>query len=474
MTRHFGFLLVRPTQPPCSRSSGVGASTFRAQVREQISFPQWQSTIEAVTSTCLRASLRGNPAGLVHGGVYADLLRGGGGRDVEEAKMTTLIDRVPKAKPGRTLRNAGSVLSACVAVLLAATLATAQLPVVDLSDRPLETLIPPEFEGGFFNRIGAMVIRDDGLWVLDTGQRRVFRFDTEGRLVVAFGRQGNGPGELLWPSAMRVDSVVTIPDMRQVRVSRFTLDGEHLETRRVSGPVVPSGGLAVLRNGVTVYATAVRYTMGSGGPGSDPYGHVTVGFTGSNRSDTIASLHGSSVMWQAAGTMSLFRTDFGAAGAWTTMGDSAIVVADGITGTISVFTVPGSPGMEADTPQLSVDSVAMRIEGLPVSNGDRERAEADFRRDNPSVRGRVTFEGWPSHWSVATSLLVSDDGKVWAQRVVDGDERQHWTEVDLQGSLRRHFILPERFSLRAIADGKLYGVARDELDVQRLAILDRP
>jgi len=75
---------------------------------------------------------------------------------------------------------------------------------------------------------------------------------------------------------------------------------------------------------------------------------------------------------------------------------------------------------------------------------------------------------------VATSLLVSDDGKVWAQRVVDGDERQHWTEVDLQGPLRRHFILPERFSLRAIAGGKLYGVARDELDVQRVAILDRP
>ncbi|MDE0075861.1 MAG: 6-bladed beta-propeller [Gammaproteobacteria bacterium] len=388
--------------------------------------------------------------------------------------MTTLIERVRKPKPGRALRNADSVLLTCVAVLLATTQATAQLPVVDLSDRPVETLIPPEFEGGFFNRIGAMVIRDDGLWVLDAGQRRVFRFDTEGRLVVAFGRQGNGPGELLWPSAMRVDSVVTIPDMRQVRVSLFTLDGEHLETRRVSGPVVPSGGLAVLRNGVTVYAAAASYTMSSSGVGGDPYVHVTVGFAGSSRSDTIASLHASSVMWQAAGTMSLFRTGFGAAGAWTTMGDSAIVVADGITGTISVFTVPDPPEMEADTPQLSVDSVAMGIAGRPVTGADRERVEADFRRDNPSVRGRVTFEGWPSHWSVATSLLVSDDGKVWAQGAVHGDERQHWTEVDLQGPLRRQVILPERFSLRAIAGGKLHGVARDELDVQRVAILARP
>jgi len=58
------------------------------------------------------------------------------------------------------------------------------------------------------------------------------------------------------------------------------------------------------------------------------------------------------------------------------------------------------------------------------------------------------------------------------RRVVRGDERQHWTEVDLQGPLRRQVILPERFSLRAIMGGKLYGVASDELDVQRVAFLD--
>ncbi len=376
-------------------------------------------------------------------------------------------------KPARTLRNAGSVLSACVAVWLAATQAAGQLPVVDLSDRAPETLIPPEFEGGYFHRIGAMTIRDDGVWVLDAGHRRVFRFDAGGRLVVAFGRQGHAPGEFQWPSALRVDSVVTIPDVRQVRVSRFALDGEHLETRRVSGPVVPSAGLAVLRNGVTVYVTSVQYTMSSSGIEGDPHGHVTVGFAGSSRSDTISSWHGASVMWTtASGTMSLFRTGFGSSGAWTTMGDSAVVVADGITGTISVFTVPGSPQMDTDTPRLSVDSVTMGIAGSPVTKADQERTEADFRRDRPNVRGQVTFEAWPTHWSVAVVLLVSDDGKVWARRAVHEDERQHWTEVDLYGPLRRHFILPERFSLRAIAGGKLYGVARDEMDVQRVAFLD--
>lgn len=374
--------------------------------------------------------------------------------------------------PRRTLPNTGSILSACVAVALAAAQAVAQLPVNDLSDRAAETLMPPEFEGGYFNRIGAIVIRDDGLWVLDAGHRRVFQFDAAGRLVVTFGGHGNGPGEFILPSALRVDSVVTIPDVRQVRVSRFTLDGEHLDTRRVSGPVAPSAGLAVLRSGVTVYVTSVHYAMSSSGISGDPYGHVTVGFAGSSRADTIASRHGGSVMWQTAGRMSLFRTGFGDSGAWTTMGDSAIVMADGITGTISVFKVLHSPGMETDIPRFSVDSVTMGIAGLPVTQADRERVEADLRRSR-SVRGQVTFEGWPSHWSLATSLLISDDGKVWARRAVHEDERQHWTEVDLHGPLRRHVILPEGFSLRAIAGGRLYGVATDELDIQRVAFLDR-
>ena len=315
-------------------------------------------------------------------------------------------------------------------------------------------------------------IRDDGLWVLDAGHRRVFRFDTAGRLGAAFGGHGNGPGEFLWPSGLHVDSVVTIPDMRQVRVSRFTLDGEHLETRRVSGPVAPSAGLAILRNGVAVYATSVRYTMSSSGVGGDSYSHVTVGFAGSSRSDTIASWHGTSVMWTTAGRMSAFMTGFGDAGAWTTMGDSAVVVADGITGTISVLTVADSPGVETETPQFSVDSVTMGIAGRPVTRADRDRAEADFRMDRPNVRGQVTFDGWPSHWSVAIVLLVSDDGRAWVRRAVHEDKRQHWTEVDLYGPLRRHVILPARFSLRAIAGGKLYGVATDELGVQRVALLD--
>lgn len=62
---------------------------------------------------------------------------------------------------------------------------------------------------------------------------------------------------------------------------------------------------------------------------------------------------------------------------------------------------------------------------------------------------------------------------MWARRAVHEDERKHWIEVDLHGPLRRHVILPEGFSLRAIAGSRLYGVATGALDVQCVAFLDR-
>ncbi len=374
----------------------------------------------------------------------------------------------------------GSALAIAVAAAPAAaspTQATAQLPVADLSGRTVETLVPAEFDGGFFGGIGDIVVREGAVWVLDAGEGRILHFDAAGRLVVAFGRRGQGPGELsMWTTGLRVDSVVSVVDAQQQRTSWFTLDGEHLETRRVGGSAgdgrpVPSGGLAFLRNGAVVSATRGFYQFGAGGVvGGDPYHNVILESPGNPRTDTIASWRFDSVSW-VAGAMSMFSTDFGDGGAWATMGDSAVVVADGHEGVITVFTAPNSPGSDAGSPWLSVDSVEIGVRGRPATAADRERAEADFRRERPNLPRQVEFGDWPTRWSVATELRISDDGKVWARRAVHGDERQHWTEVDLDGPLRRHVILPERFSLRAIAGGRLYGVARDDMDLPRVATL---
>ena len=99
---------------------------------------------------------------------------------------------------------------AWVAVVMCST-ATQARAQIDLSHHTLETVIPSEFEGGFLNRVVEIVVADDGIWVNDVGQLKLFQFDHTGRLVVEYGRQGSGPGEFLLPGGLRVDSVCTGP-----------------------------------------------------------------------------------------------------------------------------------------------------------------------------------------------------------------------------------------------------------------------
>ena len=76
-------------------------------------------------------------------------------------------------------------------------------------------------------------------------------------------------------------------------------------------------------------------------------------------------------------------------------------------------------------------------------------------------------------WSVATVLLPGQSGEFWLLQADEGD-RQEWVVVKPGSTRKWRVILPEQFVLRAIHDGRLYGVARDELDVPRVAAFADP
>ena len=361
--------------------------------------------------------------------------------------------------------------------ICAAARATAQAPPIDLSNQTVTTVVPSEFDGGFLHRVAEIVVGDDGVWVLDIGQPKLFWFDHTGRLVVEYGRQGSGPGEFLLPGGLHVDSVVMVVDPRQQRMVRFALDGEHLETRTVRGPAVdgmnvPMGQLAILRNGVIATATVGWYSYGQNAV-SNPFNHVLLRYPGVAAADTIATYHFGNARWQTASSMGVFDPRLGTGGAWAVMGDTTIVVADGVTGSVVLFTARSAepPANLGDIEAwFAMDTISLGISGRPVSRSDRASAEANLRRER-DLPARIDIDGWPEHWSVATHVLVADDGKVWARQVVRDDGRQHWTVADRHSPERLRFVLPERFRLLAVARGKLYGVAVDEFDVQRVGTL---
>lgn len=363
-----------------------------------------------------------------------------------------------------------------LALALAPLHLAAQMDTVDLTGQPLETVIPAEFAGGFFARIAGMVVDDRGIWVVDRGNMTVFGFAPGGRLTAQYGREGDGPGEFLFPSNLKVDSVLTVTDPRLGRTVRFSLDGEHLETTRqerrpvtLYGMEVPFGNVASLPGGYLIGATVGYYSFGRSSDGSplhgDPFSHILLFHPDGSQVDTLASYHIDSGRWDAPERLGgNIEPGLGVSGAWAFVGDSMAVLADGIAGTLTrVRIVDGAP--VADTFDLG-------LRARPVSDRDMANIEARLREEKPDLPRRLEFE-MAEGWSVATALVPGRDGEFWLRRAVEG-EGQEWVVVRPGSPRKWRIVLPERFRLSAIHGSYLYGVARDAFDVASVARIADP
>lgn len=72
--------------------------------------------------------------------------------------------------------------------------------------------------------------RDGGFYIADNGNKRVQRFDAEGRFVSAWGSPGHGPGDFLDPWSVRLDTAgrVYVSDALRNDVQVFTPEGVFL------------------------------------------------------------------------------------------------------------------------------------------------------------------------------------------------------------------------------------------------------
>lgn len=364
-------------------------------------------------------------------------------------------------------------LTVALALLASAHPALAQMDTLDLSRDPVATVIPAEYDGGFFARIGDVVVNDLGVWVSDPGHNHVLRFDAAGRLLTEFGREGDGPGEFLSPGIVRIDSILTVGDFRQGRYVRFSLDGSHLETVRAPHFADPGGGekpltgAVPLKGGFTVGMISASYRISfSQDVVYDLRNHVVLVSPGGEFADTLLSFRQRGAGWKTAVTGAVQTTHFGAGGAWAVLGDTAVVLADGVAGSLAIVS-PEAGLVRADT-------FGLGFAGRPVTERDMDDLQEDIRerfasRDLP----REMEIDAPEYWSVATRLIPAGDHVFWLRQGVD-DERGHWVVVDIETMQKWMVILPDRFRLTSVYGGLLYGVARDELDVPSVGAMANP
>jgi len=107
------------------------------------------------------------------------------------------------------------------------------------------------------------------IYILDSGNCRIQKFDREGKFLMSMGRKGQGPGEFANPTSIDVDSTgfIYAVDSNQSRLVVFKPDGGHLKSSPTTG--VNLGRIRFLKSGLI--ATRVE---GGGifikGPGSKP------------------------------------------------------------------------------------------------------------------------------------------------------------------------------------------------------------
>ncbi|MDX8403484.1 MAG: NHL repeat-containing protein [Mariprofundaceae bacterium] len=85
-----------------------------------------------------------------------------------------------------------------------------------------------EFGRGLLERpAGIGIGPDDALWVTDFDQDKIFRFNSEGKLLASWGKAGDRPGELDSPADIAVDSrgFIYVVDEYHHKVQKFSDDG---------------------------------------------------------------------------------------------------------------------------------------------------------------------------------------------------------------------------------------------------------
>lgn len=88
-----------------------------------------------------------------------------------------------------------------------------------------------EYDEDMFAELTSLDVDSDGnIYILDRKEKKVKIFDSAGKFVRKFGRDGQGPGEMFVPITIQVipDSILVVSDAGNQKLMYFTLEGEFI------------------------------------------------------------------------------------------------------------------------------------------------------------------------------------------------------------------------------------------------------
>lgn len=323
---------------------------------------------------------------------------------------------------------------------------------------------------------GIDVTGDGRVLVADQQARTVRVFDPDGVLVARIGTPGQGPGEL-GPGLVGVyenDGQVIIPDIAQGRLQQFGLDGDFVR----SLPFNPLDGIPIRwdEDGdgrIVVQRRGIR--LEDGAPIIGETGDILVALDeGGANQDTLLTLPVGSSFSASGGNTDIVI--FNPEPTWDLSESGQMVLAVNNRFRVRMLEPGGAPARILTMPR----------EPVPVTEAEERRILAATRRlmqeaGTPPQAVDVTMEmmTFGESYPVLSQVLQASDGSVWVQRIhtarnvpegvtfdVQDLGSRDWDIFDSEGRYLGVLSLPRRFQPVREIDGVLWGVARDELDVQ--------
>lgn len=346
---------------------------------------------------------------------------------------------------------------------------------------------PPETQFGAIT--GVTADSDGNIYILDTQAQRVRVFDAEGGFLREMGGAGTGPGELSQAATgiLRVSGdTIIVPDMMQQRVNRYAPDG----TSAGSFPMLLAGGIPI-RWDVTPDYTMVhqirRFVMpGQASPGGDAAPAEPTGDPVVSRAldgtvlDTLFTLPPGQSFQMGGNSMRMKL--FEAEPVWDLAPDGRMY-----SGMNDQFRI------EVRNPAGELERIlTLPRERRAVSESDRTNM-LDMLREMMGEQGAppaaveqfLTMVQFADFYPAFATLTAGPDGQLWVQRIrsaesfaeLGGDFNpqdlgaDEWDIFDNQGRYLGVLELPARFTPFHVDGRTIYGVTKDDLDVQHVVRL---
>ena len=335
-----------------------------------------------------------------------------------------------------------------------------------------------------FGQIGLIAVDSHGqIYVIDGLARNVRVFTPAGEYVRTIGGPGEGPGELGQQAVamyMGPGDTLLVPDMAQQRVNRYAPDGTSLG----SFPLRLENGIpmniAATRTGVI--AEQVRPLTLPDMPARDSMDAILSLATDGTILDTL-------MRFPSGGSIDLANrndprvTVFAAEPVWDLAEDGRLLFGINDNYRISVYQPDGRLERIFSKP----------FTRSPVTEGDQEKImgyiEKQIRQLVPPAQVSVALQRvraiyrFADFYPAFAGVTDGPQGTMWVQHiqspstVPEGEDwnpledagAPDWDVFDSNGRYLGVVSMPARFQPRMIRDDKIYGVWRDELDVQYVA-----